>query len=263
MEFFAQLLWSLLSFVCIRRRVKTRAKALAQCLFIYLLEQHPELFKEELVEQLRKLMRKEVFQPWKFQRTVDSHATGGLNCSACDGIGLGVEELDKSKVGCIPCSTSVASTAKDLERHAAEEHSLETKETHSQHGPSHSFDLDTCMRLTLDGYGLSSCAVTGAAAKPVTLAHALDGAQLTQQLGHVTAGIKLVDPRAVDPVTGPPLCLLQSRDLCFPCQMTFGRDCKKLHEDCFSIFFQCFNGAFVAPARLGLPELSNFKIVSP
>lgn len=117
--------------------------------------------------------------------------------------------------------------------------------------------------MILDGHGLSSCARSGSNCKPVTLVHALDCAQLTQQLGHVTAGVKLADPRAVDPLTGLPLCLLQSRDLCFPCQMTFGRDCKKPCHDCFQAFHHCFNGAFVIPSGHGLPELSNFKIVSP
>lgn len=151
MQFFTQLLWSLLSFVCIRRKVKTRAKALVQCSLNCLLEQCPELFREELVEQSRKLMRKEVFQAWKFQRTIDPHATGGLNCSACDSIRKGVEELDKNKTGCIPCSAAVASTAKDLERHAELECSLKTQEFQSEHGPSHSFDLDVHIWLTLDG----------------------------------------------------------------------------------------------------------------
>jgi hypothetical protein len=33
----------------------------------------------------------------------------------------------------------------------------------------------------------------------------MDGAQLTNELGHVIGGIKVVDERAVDPLSGVPL----------------------------------------------------------
>jgi len=33
----------------------------------------------------------------------------------------------------------------------------------------------------------------------------LDGADLTKSLGHITAGIKLVDHHRLDPITGTPV----------------------------------------------------------
>ena len=57
------------------------------------------------------------------------------------------------------------------------------------------------------------------------IAHTLDGAMLTAHLGHVTAGIKIVDPRGVDPISGYAMGidgLFQSRDfLCFPAHNVF------------------------------------------
>lgn len=234
LQLFDEWLWAALCFVCVRRYLKTRASALVQCAFRVLLEQHPELFKEELLFESRRFMRREVFQAWKFQRTIDLCATGGLNHEACNTIRQGVEGLGRHKRGVTPSGASVSRAAGLLEAHAAEMHGLEILESLSRHGPTHSFDLDMHARLTLDGFGLSQCAVTGSNAKPALIAETLDGAQLTHHLGHATGGFKIVDPRAMDPITGLPLCLMQSRDLCFPFQITFGRDCKDLHKDCFS-----------------------------
>lgn len=120
--------------------------------------------------------------------------------------------------------------------------------------------------MTLEGHCLAECAVTGSAAKPAVLAHTMDGAQLTNVLGHVTASVKIVDPRAKDPLTGVPLVaqgLFQSRNLCFPSQITFGGDCKDLCTCCFGNFLECFNAGLTVPGGFGLPELSNFLLTSP
>ena len=124
------------------------------------------------------------------------------------------------------------------------------------------------MGMALTGHGLDTAAETTSRdiQKPVLIAYTLDGAQLTNALGHVTAGIKIVDPRAKDPITGIPLHMsgkYQSRDLCFPAQITFGRDCKALYSDCFQSFFDYFTAGCKVEAKFGLPELSNFRVLSP
>jgi hypothetical protein len=92
------------------------------------------------------------------------------------------------------------------------------------------------------------------------------GAQLTNDLGHVTGGIKVVDPRAVDPLTGIPLSVtgkFQSRDLSFVCQLAFVKDCKATYTDCFEEFLTTFNqDSLVIPSAGSHPELSNFKVSS-
>lgn len=99
--------------------------------------------------------------------------------------------------------------------------------------------------MLLKGYGLDGMAETGSKAKPVLLSSTLDGAQLTNNLGQVVAGVKIVDPRATDPATGLPLCLYS------------------ITLDCFNEVFVSFNGQLKVPAEFGLPELSNFDVNSP
>jgi hypothetical protein len=121
--------------------------------------------------------------------------------------------------------------------------------------------------MILCGYGLDKYAATNSGHKPVMLAHTLDGAMLTAHLGHVTAGIKIVDPRATDPKSGIPIGidgLFQSRDLCFPAHIVFGKDCKNLYTDCFGPFHCRCHGNLVIPPSIDYPiELSNFQVIAP
>jgi hypothetical protein len=52
----------------------------------------------------------------------------------------------------------------------------------------------------------------------VCFAITLDGAELSRNVGHVTAGVKMIDPRAIDPRTKLPIGVLggakiQSREV--------------------------------------------------
>jgi hypothetical protein len=56
---------------------------------------------------------------------------------------------------------------------------------------------------------------------PVQLACTLDGADISKFVYHVTAGIKILDPSTIDPISHFPIGLqgskkIQSQDLCFP-----------------------------------------------
>jgi hypothetical protein len=69
---------------------------------------------------------------------------------------------------------------------------------------------------------------------PVQLACTLDGADISKFVSHVTAGIKILDPRAIDPISHLSIGLegskkVQSRDLCFPFKMLLTRDTKTLY----------------------------------
>ncbi|CAB9505987.1 hypothetical protein SEMRO_250_G098940.1 [Seminavis robusta] len=267
LDLFARVIWSVIGFVYPSRWLRSRAKALVEVVFGYFLTTFPDFFHDILLKKSSQLIRKERMQAWKFQRTMDLFATGGLNYEACNSLRSGVEELPKSSQdGVIPHGTTIARTAKQLEQHAEEDFGLSIVETINDHGPTLRFDFEIYLRMILAGFGLDHHAETGSLSEPVLLAHTLDGAQLTAHLGHVTAGVKIIDPRAVDPITGRNLFLdhlYQSRDLCFPCQITFGRDCKDLYTDCFHQFHSLFNGGLVIPSLGDLPELSNFNIVSP
>jgi hypothetical protein len=214
----------------------------------------------------RQFLRRHVFQPWKFQKSIDTNAAGGLNYESCNSIREDVEELGARTRGCIPHGTTIAKYAKLLEHHAVKAYGLDITVDKTSHGPSLYFDLDKLLRLIMCGYGLDKFAATGSGHKPVMIAHTLDGAMLTSHLGHVTAGIKIVDPRATNPVTGIPIGmsgLFQTRDLCYPAHIVFGKDCKSLYNDCFGDFFAKFHGGLVIPPTIDCPELSNFQIVAP
>lgn len=136
--------------------MKTKAKALVMCLFVHFLQQCPDLFEDTMTQESRKLLRREVFLPWKFQRTIDPEGTGGLNCECLNGIGTGVEGPHKHTVGLTPEGSTVAATARKLESHASADHGLDTHETRNEHGPSFRFDMDPLLRLTLTGHGLDA-----------------------------------------------------------------------------------------------------------
>ena len=264
----ANALWKMMSFLYVGRWLSSRYTALVHCIFVNLYSKNPDQFGPILTRFSKQHIRREELQAWKFQRTIDLEGAGGLNYECLNSIRRGVEELKRNAIGLIPERTSVANSAKLLEEHAKNDYLLGFNEEVNKHGPTFSFDLDVLMRLVLTGHGLDVAAQTTSKKthQPVIVAYTLDGAQLTNTLGHVTAGIKIVDPRALDPLTGIPLHVsgkYQSRDLCFPTQITFGRDCKKLYEDCFQNFFEYFNGTVKVPAKFGLPELSNFRILSP
>ena len=263
----ANVLWSLLSFLYLpQRKRKSMCTALVQCLFQVLVVKHPEYFTQILLEESTKYLRSQVFLAYKFQRTIDMHATGGLNYESCNSIRSGVEELAKGKQGIIPCGTTISRSAKELEKHAAEEHGLAIQTSMTQHGLVFSFEINNVIRQIVKQFGLEEYTRTGSSAKPVMLTYTLDGAQLTNELGHLTGGIKIVDPRAIDPSTGIPIAIsgkFQSRDLCFVLQLAFMKDSKSAYKDCFADFFTTFNnGKLVIPATDMEPELSNFEVNS-
>ena len=263
---FANVIWNLLGFLYSPRKRKTMCTALVQCIFRVLALKYPEYFSEILLAESILFLRRKVTLPYKFQRTIDTQPTGGLNYESCNSIRSGVEELRKHQMGIIPCGTTIARTAQKLEQHAASEHGLAIEQTTTNHGPVFSFEFYNLIRLVIKSFGLQDYACTGSTAKPVMLTYTLDGAQLTNELGHLTGGFKIVDPRAIDPLSGIAIAIngkWQSRDLCFVTQLAFVKDSKAAYNDCFAEFFERFNGErFVIPATDTEPELSNFDINS-
>ena len=73
----------------------------------------------------------------------------------------------------------------------------------------------------------------------VKIASTIDGADLSRNVQHVTCGVKIVDPRAINPMTGIPIGLegVQSRDFCFPVKILLTKDSKALYKSHFSDFF--------------------------
>ncbi len=76
---------------------------------------------------------------------------------------------------------------------------------------------------------------------PVEFSIALDGADLSLNISHITAGINIKDPHAKDPVSGIPigykdLCKIQSQELCWQFKI-IANDTKTLYANHFSNFY--------------------------
>jgi hypothetical protein len=106
---------------------------------------------------------------------------------------------------------------------------------------------------------------------PVEFSITLDGADLSRNISHVTAGIKMNDPRAIDPKTGIPIgqdnsMPVQSRELCYPFKILIAKDTKELYNTSFADFFSFFKqvdergfGDFHKPFNVSAPhDLSSF-----
>jgi hypothetical protein len=70
---------------------------------------------------------------------------------------------------------------------------------------------------------------------PVQFSIILDGADLSRNITHVTAGIKINDPLGIDPVSGIPigiedLAKVQSCELCYPAKILIAKDTKTLYD---------------------------------
>jgi hypothetical protein len=73
----------------------------------------------------------------------------------------------------------------------------------------------------------------------------LDGADLSRNITHITAGIQINDPRAIDPISGIPIGMqdskkVQSRGLCYAAKILIAKDTKRLYDKYFSDFFSFF-----------------------
>jgi hypothetical protein len=100
---------------------------------------------------------------------------------------------------------------------------------------------------------------------PVQFSITLDGTDLSRNIMHVTAGIKINDPRAIDPVSRILIGMedsakVQSRELCYPAKILIAKDTKTLYDKYFSDFF----GFFKEVQETGFGEFRRpFSISSP
>jgi hypothetical protein len=106
---------------------------------------------------------------------------------------------------------------------------------------------------------------------PVEFSITLDGADLSRNISHVTAGIKMNDPRAIEPKTGIPIgqdhsMPVQSGELYYPFKILIAKDMKELYSTCFADFFVFFKQVeergfrdFSKPFNVSAPQdMSSF-----
>ncbi len=108
------------------------------------------------------------------------------------------------------------------------------------------FDVKTDVRFLFEHYGLA-CAFENDPRKFVTVAATVDGGDLAWGLTQVSAGIKIVDPLALNPLTGE--CLfgesghekVKSQNHCYPLHVFIAKDNKELYQTHLSQFFHDIN----------------------
>lgn len=246
---------------------KSKATLLIQCLWDDGFLQGEA--KACMIDKVRTYLRTHVFSPWKILKAMD---LAGFKLSLA-----GIEVLRHVEVpsrygrGSLPSKSTILRCARKLEAAAKElcpftmiGRTFQDEET--QHAREHSstmtdddddsvvgegFEFDT-VKVTetlFRAYGL----IDEAKQRSVELGLASDGAQLTNTVSHVAAGLKFNDVTMRDPTTKKPMLLhspdslVQSRNLCFPLRIVIAKDSKKTLEG-FRSLYNSFNAGDVAEA---------------
>lgn len=116
------------------------------------------------------------------------------------------------------------------------------------------FDYEKLLTYSLKVFGLYDRAKQVS----VMISPTLDGADISRNIQHVTAGVKFNDPNTIDPTSGLPIglqdqsCPVQSPELCTVWSMYLAKDNKHLYDTAFSDFFAFFR-------RISTEECFGFK----
>ena len=127
-------------------------------------------------------------------------------------------------------------------------------------GEGFEFDAAMVTKTLFKAFGL----MDEAKRRSVELGLASDGAQLTNTVSHVAAGLKFNDVAMRDPFTQQlmllhsPDSLVQSRNLCFPLRIVIAKDSKETLEG-FRTLYKTFTNGDVAKAL----ECRPFKMTFP
>jgi hypothetical protein len=208
--------------------------------------------KERMICQVRSYLRTHVFTPWKILKSMD---LAGFNLSLS-----GLEVLRRVDVGAgkfirgiLPSKSTMVRTARKVEEAAksfcpfrmigrcssasevgegtAQEEQQQVVSVDEDDTFQEGFEFD-CTRVTrtlFEAFGLMDVAKQ----RPLDLALTSDGAQLTNTVSHVAAGLKFNDMAMCHPLSKCPLLLhvpgslVQSRNLCFPLRIVIAKDSKK------------------------------------
>jgi hypothetical protein len=193
---------------------------------------------------------------------MDMAPKGSLNYRGIETLRL-VELLQKWERGFLPSSTAIQDKAHKM--FEVGQTVCPIKQITSPLGEMFTFEYERTLRLILKTFGLHEIAQSSS----IEICITLDGAELCDHLNHLTAGVKMVDKRAIDPKTGRPLytsmenllgCAFscQSRNFCFILKSLIGKDTKEAYEN-FSDFFEFFEMV----KNIGLPESEHGPQLQP
>jgi hypothetical protein len=139
----------------------------------------------------------------------------------------------------LPSTAEIKRAAKELENKAQQ--LVPFKEVQTQWGKSIQFCEARVVRLACDMYGITEKAKRQA----ISISESIDASQITKNLHVITAGFKMQDIDAINPITGKALCVdgiynnVQSRDHVFPVQLLIAKETKESYE-AFRGFFNFF-----------------------
>jgi hypothetical protein len=198
----------------------------------------------------------------------------GLNYQALQAIRT-VEKLDKFERGMIPSCTTVQRTCTLLEDHMKNEWGIVAQSippfgTYDDAQLSFEmvgFDAEILLRFLLKHYGLYQLAQEQ---EDVEIAITCDGAEFTKNVGHVTIGWKIVDPRSKEPLNKEFNVFLnnigyQSVDNCYPIRTA-------VEKESHDFFATEFGDVYALARRIaveGLPQtdkepaLKKMKVSAP
>ena len=226
-----------------------------------------------MINRVRSYLRSHVYSPWKILRAMD---LAGFTLSLA-GIEVlrGVDVQGKYKRSILPSKSTILRTARKLEAAANrfcpftmigrmyqddEEEQGSVVDNDDTFGEGFEFDSIKVTQTLFEAFGLLNVAKQ----RPVELGLTSDGAQLTNTISHVAAGLKLNDVAMCNPVNKCPLLLhepdslVQSRNLCFPLRIVIAKDSKKT-LDGFRPLYNMFNSGEVSRAL----QCHSFKMSFP
>ena len=168
------------------------------------------------------------YSPFNIVRSMD--VKGNINLSNINQLRSLETEGETYKRGTLlPSTFALKECMKKIERLADEKIPFSIKQT--EQGESIVFDYGKVLTLLIKSYGLEAVGRL----RSLRIGQTFDGAQLTRHWSHVMGGIKMNDPAAFCPLCRLPLYAgdfvnAQSRNLCFPMQLSIGKEGKAMSE---------------------------------
>ena len=233
---------------------------------------YAESFERECGHHIRQLLTDELKKssPYRDAMTVAEvldAGSGQLNLSGLDMLTKGVEGDANGKVqyGGGYFTTRYYILQAQAKVNAAAQLEIPFKPIESAELDGVEFEFQELLIFILKLFGLYEIAKDPTQAR-VQICITLDGADISRNISHVTCRIKIIDPRAIDPMSKLPIGLdgsrkVQSRELCIPFKIVLTRDTKALYTEEFKEFFDYF--ADVAANGLPAEGIQPLEVSSP
>ena len=225
-----QVVEGFLSAICVK---KSYEKFISQGIINMNLPQVSSHYKSIMYKEL-----KWKFRPWICLRELDKVATVSFRgYEVIRRIEFNGEEA-KYRQGLFYNRMELSRLSKELEEYGA------TILPYQLTSNAVKFDIQPAVKFILERYGLWGYVENK---ESVIAAATVDGGELAWKLTQISAGIKICDPRAVDPITGELLFgesgheNVQSRSLCFPLQIHIAKDNSAFYSTQLKGFFEDLN----------------------